>query len=191
MGAWAATKPCCHPPICKLKHAGGSKKENLKNSALQGQGKLELTSAGMETSHLPCEQPKRNLLSAFMWILVPFPHLQSPERAASAKVTGRRRFLAMHLKKRQRPSLNKPWHPLPECCRLTHTMGPREKRSQLPVLRPWPTLYYWDWGSTYPALSCLRRGWSSCFSEVCFPLSCSIQVFESVKVTCWKTNKKI
>lgn len=108
MGACAATKPCCHPPVCKLKHAGGSKKENLKNSALQGQGKLELTSAGMETSHLPCEQPKRNLLSAFMWILVPFPHLQSPEGAASAKVTAGRRFLAMHLRKRQRPSSNKP-----------------------------------------------------------------------------------
>ena len=79
MGACAATKPCCCPPVCKLKRAGGSKKENRKSSALQGQGKLELTSGGMESSCLLCEQPKRNLLSAFMWILVLFPHLQSPK----------------------------------------------------------------------------------------------------------------
>lgn len=43
------------------------------DSTLWGQGKLELPSAGKDRSGFLCQQPKRNLLSAFMWILVAFP----------------------------------------------------------------------------------------------------------------------
>lgn len=97
VGACAATKPCCHPPVCKLECAGGSRKENLNSSALWGQGKLECT--------------------------------------ASAEVTAARCFVDRYLRKRQRLSLNKPWHPLPECCGPIHTMGPRKK-----------SLSYLSWG---------------------------------------------
>jgi len=64
-----------------------------------------------ESSCLPCEQPKRNLLLAFVWIFVPFSHLQSPEGAASAKVTAAGCFVGQASKEETESlslSLNEP-----------------------------------------------------------------------------------